>query len=60
MKNAVYDGSLFYAGGSPGQNLRTGSNEGNRIYFDPSRLVPTANENRPVNMAVNILIKAYD
>nr|DAR40652.1 MAG TPA: short tail fiber protein [Caudoviricetes sp.] len=28
--------------------------------LDASRQVPTASENRPVNMAVNILIKAYD
>jgi hypothetical protein len=30
----------------------------NRIDFDASRVVPSAAENRPVNMAVRYLIKA--
>jgi len=33
-------------------NMTTG------ITFDASRMVPTANENRPVNMAVRYLIRA--
>ncbi|MFI3272976.1 MAG: hypothetical protein R3Y11_12910, partial [Pseudomonadota bacterium] len=31
----------------------------NEIGIDASRVVPTATENRPVNIAVNYLIKAY-
>ena len=30
------------------------------IAFDASRVVPTANENRPVNATVRFLIKADD
>ena len=33
-------------------------NEGHRIYFDASRVVPTAEENRPINKAVRYFIKA--
>ena len=33
-------------------------NEGHRIYFDASRVVPVANENRPINKAVRYFIKA--
>lgn len=30
----------------------------NHVYFDISRVVPTANENRPANMAVRYFIRA--
>ena len=33
---------------------------GTNINFDASRVVPTANENRPLNMSVVVLIKAKD
>ena len=33
---------------------------GTNINFDASRIVPTANENRPYNMSVVVLIKAKD
>jgi len=32
--------------------------QGYRAYFDASRVVPTANENRPINKSVNWIIKA--
>ncbi|MBP2629480.1 MAG: hypothetical protein H6Q70_108 [Firmicutes bacterium] len=35
-----------------------GSGYGAVTYFDTSRIVPTSNENRPVNKAVRYLIKA--
>ena len=41
--------------------LDTGSGSsqvGYRMIFDASRVVPTANENRPANMAVRHLVKA--
>nr|DAK80373.1 MAG TPA: Baseplate structural protein [Caudoviricetes sp.] len=45
-----------------GEIMGTGHNDGtsdpvNKILFDASRVVPTANENRPYNMAVVVLIK---
>ena len=33
-------------------------NEGFQINFDASRVVPTANENRPINKAIRYFIKA--
>ncbi len=52
LKNAVIDGRLFSTGNYGGQNLRTGSFEGNVINFNPGNVVPVANENRPVNIAL--------
>ena len=45
-----------------GEIMGTGHNDGTsdpvyKILFDTSRVVPTANENRPYNMAVVVLIK---
>ena len=37
--------------------LQNGSNAQGHVTFDASRQVPTANENRPVNMAMNYIIK---
>ena len=51
LKNTVIDGRLFSLGNYGGQNLRTGSFEGNVINFNPGNVVPVADENRPVNIA---------
>lgn len=42
----AFQGGEWYNGGS------------NSLTFDASKVVPTANENRPVNMAFNFIIKA--
>ena len=50
----VFKGPLISAGaGINGTNIGIGRN----FDFDASRVVPTANENRPYNMAVVVLIK---
>jgi hypothetical protein len=36
---------------------RCGDEQGTQIYFEASKVVPTANKNRPVNYAVNYYIK---
>jgi hypothetical protein len=33
--------------------------QGTQIEFEASKVMPTANENRPVNRAVNYYIKYY-
>ena len=45
-------GHFYYYGG---MGMTYG---GKQIHFDASRVVPTANENRPVNKAVKYIIKA--
>ncbi len=44
----------FWSGGHTGWS----TTEGREVDFDASRQVPTAGENRPVNMAVRYLIRA--
>lgn len=57
--NTMNEGALY----NDTQNIGNGSNavsggwHNNKIKFDASKVVPTANENRPYNMAVAILIK---
>ena len=52
------DGVLFFDTGSNGQgDIARGSNNGRTLRFDASRVVPTANDNRPKNLTVNIFIK---
>ena len=55
---AYYYGAL--AGGAGGARKFAGEGLRGRsaINFDASRVVPTANENRPVNTAVRFLIRA--
>ena len=50
----------FFGSGSP--NINIGDSSGSRagfniLNFDASRVVPTATENRPVNIAVNFFVK---
>ena len=48
---------IFYLG----EKANTGSDGrdvGYKLFFDASRVVPTSNENRPINIAVRYLIKA--
>ena len=51
---------ILYVSGYYSNGAGDHSNNGLIMGLDASRQVPTASENRPVNMAVNILIKAYD
>lgn len=50
-------GALFTKASSDGDDGGR-SNEGHIIYFDASRVVPTAEENRPINKAIRYFIKA--
>lgn len=48
----------FHLGGAYYGEIGAGGGGGYRgIYFNSSRVVPTANENRPKNIAVNFIIK---
>ena len=49
-------GSTHYSGRVGGQ--QDGANDGRIIRIDTSREIPTADENRPVNMSVRYLIRA--
>ncbi|HHR5464428.1 TPA: hypothetical protein ACS5PI_002075 [Salmonella enterica subsp. enterica] len=53
----AYD-AFYYEdiGSASGQS--TGTGYAKRVYFDPSRVVPTAAENRPRNIAFNFLVRA--
>ncbi len=51
---------LFVASGANGQNAGSHNTFTNDVNFDASRVVPTAEENRPVNIARLPIIKAYD
>ncbi|XVK27630.1 phage tail protein [Pectinatus frisingensis] len=55
----IYTTGVFYTSivGNTAQ-LHGGTGEQINTYFDASRVVPTANENRPINTAVIYLIKA--
>ncbi len=52
------DGKLFIMGSVLRTFNRDGGGPVNATSFDTSRVVPTANENRPLNIAVRYLIKA--
>ncbi|MBX9447344.1 phage tail protein [Dickeya chrysanthemi] len=43
---------------APPVGSASASSQGERIYFDASRVVPTANENRPRNIAFNYIVRA--
>ena len=51
-------GALYSVYNNSTGRLYSGGNNGRRvnIYFDASRVVPTADENRPINYAINICI----
>ncbi|WP_226888132.1 phage tail protein [Pectobacterium aquaticum] len=49
-------GAFYYTGS--GFNGSNGTNGGGVIGFDASRVVPTANENRPRNIAFNYIVRA--
>ena len=51
--NGVFYGQTIGAGDRGGE-----AGEYKKYYFDASRVVPTANENRPINKAVRYFIKA--
>ena len=52
-------GGAFSASGWGGGPAADGDWSANHsLYFDASRTVPTANENRPVNKAVRYLVRA--
>ena len=51
--NGVFYGQTIGAGDQGGK-----AGEYKKYYFDASRVVPTANENRPINKAVRYFIKA--
>ena len=53
--NISFTGAFYNAGNDVGSQGRAGDW---RIGFDASRIVPVANENRPVNKAVRYFIKA--
>ena len=53
-------GGVFYRTGGCAEDIRSsyGTWSGNGVGFDLSRVVPTAEENRPVNQAVRYLVRA--
>ncbi|MDR3195965.1 MAG: phage tail protein [Endomicrobium sp.] len=56
--NSGFLGAFYGADDVSHGNSNSGSSSDTRaVYFDASRIVPTANENRPVNYAVNYYIK---
>lgn len=52
---STLSGAFYYKGSAAGAG---GSGGAYAIGFDLSRLIPTASENRPINIAVRYLIKA--
>ena len=53
-------GGVFYRTGGCAEDIRSsyGDWSGNGVGFDLSRVVPTAEENRPINQAVRYLVRA--
>lgn len=52
-----YRGAFYEAGADNGRGISAGNDWNNcRLFLDVSRVVPTAEENRPVNVAYNIVI----
>lgn len=50
----------FYLTSNPGWDWesKNGNNSSSMLHFEASRVVPTAEENRPINKAVRYFIKA--
>ena len=60
-KNAnegVYVDGAAITDGPPVGNTSNGQSMGEKIYFDASRVVPVAAENRPRNVAFNYIVRA--
>lgn len=60
-KNAnegVYPEGTEINDGPPVGNATTGASTGEKIFFDASRVVPVALENRPHNVAFNYIVRA--
>ena len=60
-KNAnegIYPDGSPITDGPPLGNASNGQSMGEKIYFDASRVVPTAAENRPRNVAFNYIVRA--
>ncbi|QXG56075.1 phage tail protein [Pantoea jilinensis] len=60
-KNAnegIYPDGSAITDGPPVGNLSNGQSMGEKIYFDASRVVPVAAENRPRNVAFNYIVRA--
>ncbi|WP_258020174.1 phage tail protein, partial [Yersinia enterocolitica] len=54
-----YGGAFYQEGNAFGHHaVNSGANGATTKRFDASRVVPTANENRPVNMAFNYIVRA--
>lgn len=54
-----YGGAFYQEGNAFGHHANnSGGNGATTKKFDASRVVPTANENRPVNMAFNYIVRA--
>lgn len=52
-----YTGAFYESGADNHQGISAGHDRNNaELFFDASRVVPTANEVRPVNVAYNIVI----
>ena len=52
-------GGAFYYGYYPGNAPNGAGNYGTQIYFDASRVVPTAAENRPRNVSLLACMKSF-
>ncbi|OQP31003.1 phage tail protein, partial [Pantoea latae] len=52
------DGTEINDGPPVGNVSEGGASHGEKIYFDASRTVPTASENRPRNVAFNMIVRA--
>lgn len=60
-KNAnegIYPDGAAITDGPPVGNTSNGQSMGEKIYFDASRVVPVAAENRPRNVAFNYIVRA--
>ena len=55
---STYPDGKLYSSVREGYRGGGGSSAGSRTYLDTSRITPTGNENRPVNMAVRYLVRA--
>lgn len=52
-----YTGAFYESGSNNHQGISAGNDWNNaELFFDASRTVPTAVENRPINVAYNIVI----
>ncbi|EAA3682814.1 phage tail protein [Salmonella enterica subsp. houtenae] len=57
-QNGQANDAFYYQDIGPASGQSTGTGYAKRVYFDPSRVVPTAAENRPRNIAFNFLVRA--